>query len=251
VSVIPGNTVQISNNSPSKMYYIFSGWATSQLNANARVVSYRPGNYMTVNSNVNLYAVWTVNTGLMDPANEVINASNKPVNLKLFIEALANVQAPLTGNLQKIYEVIPLYFKTPYGSTGLDCGGLVRAVFLEGLNKTLSTSGGDPGTQEYNGKVGRTTNAMFTAVSGTRGIVIWSKDQGTLDLNVLKPGHVLFFNLSGDSTIDHAALYIGKTADGRHIILETNSTSDAVHFVVLNGSGVRQSKDIVGVKNYF
>lgn len=269
VSVIPGNTIQISNNSPSKMYCVFSGWATSQLNANAGVVSYRPGNYMTVNSNISLYAVWNIDSNIKNTV--VTNAAGQNINRQLLIEVMEASRPTTNSYLQKFYETLPIYYPLPYGQYSYhvksDCGGLARGIYLDVLGYSLSVDGYG-GTQTWTNPdtgittTGRTTNKMFTATSGTIGTIIFNSPfvQGgvpvssrqTLNLAILKPGDVLFYDYGPDSkpegTIDHVAIYVGKTADGRHVIIETCSTSNPVHFETLDTTS---AISIVGVKRYF
>ncbi len=269
VSVIPGSTIQISNNIPSKMYCVFSGWATSQLNANAGVVSYRPGNYMRVNSNVSLYAVWNIDSNIKNTA--VTNAAGKNVNRQLLIEVMEASRPTTNRYLQKFYETLPIYYPLPYGQYSYhvksDCGGLARGIYKDVLGYTLSVDGYG-GTQTWTNpdtgvtSTGRTTNSMFTATNGTIGTIIFNSPfvQGgvpvsgrqTLNLAILKPGDVLFYdygpNDKPEGTIDHVAIYVGKTADGRHVLIETCSTSNPVHFEVLDNAS---AKSIVGVKRYY
>ncbi|MDD4094698.1 MAG: BACON domain-containing carbohydrate-binding protein [Oscillospiraceae bacterium] len=269
VSVIPGNTIQISYNSPSKMYCVFAGWATSQLNANAGVVSYRPGSYITVKSNVSLYAVWNIDSNMKNTV--VTNAKGQNINRQLLIEVMEASRPTTNSHLQKFYETLPIYYPLPYGQYSYhvksDCGGLARGIYQDVLGYTLSVNGYG-GTQTWTNpdtgvtSTGRTTNSMFTATSGTIGTIIFNSPfvQGgvpvsgrqTLNLAILKPGDVLFYDYGPDSkpegTIDHVAIYVGKTADGRHVLIETCSTSNPVHFEVLDNAS---ATSIVGVKRYF
>lgn len=60
-----GSTVTVLGNSNlEKIGFIFSGWNTL---ANGSGISYSPGNTLTINSNIILYAVWTVSNALPAP----------------------------------------------------------------------------------------------------------------------------------------------------------------------------------------
>ncbi len=234
----------------------------------------------------------------VDSSGEEVNGTNKEVNEALFLEVIANtryISPELQAFYQTITSFYGATYGAGESTTQCDCGGLARGILAllddSGLFSTeLEVSAnGAGGNQSWQGHEGRTTNRMFYAtdtaeksageivfnspfyemnsdgtVCGEERLRVVGESSG-LDSDILLPGDVIFYDTSGnpddkgpDGCIDHVAIYVGETADGNKIILETGGNS-GVHFGYLEDAPGEEGKKenrawadryIVGVKRY-
>ena len=233
----------------------------------------------------------------VDSSGEEVNVTNQDVHEELFLAVIVNT-GYISPELQAFYQIITSFYGATYGAgqstTQCDCGGLARGIYDllddSGLFSTeleISTNGAG-GNQSWYGHTGRTTNRMFYATDTeekSAGEIIFNSpfyemnsdgtvcgenridDENRPDFNsdILLPGDVIFYDTGGnsddvgsDGCIDHVAIYIGETANGDKVILETGTTS-RVHFGYLEETIDEEGKEtdrawadqyIVGVKRY-
>lgn len=111
-SVDIGNTLQMppATMNPTREGYNFLGYAT---NPTATVVQYTPGQLLTLNADLTLYAVWQANSGVAGTYTVTFNGSGG----KIGTTALATNSTTLTYSLTTNISTIPTLYGTKTGYT--------------------------------------------------------------------------------------------------------------------------------------
>ena len=225
--------------------------------------------------------------------NETLSGVVIDNNVQLFFDVI-EANSYISPEVQALYQTLPNFYNTYYehndarvpsisdnliSERGLDCGGLVMAIFSEALGIHISKSG-SAGAQE------RGTNMMMTSTSlscdnaarstdiitsewetgASIGVIIQncpfvfptdpddSVTKEEVNQDLLEPGDVLYYDWSGgnsydeinghpDGTADHVAIYIGEDDCGRGVIFEICSPDNPPHFDYLSADVNSESDD--------